>query len=105
MMYVGCIYPIDGNWMTTVIVANRHFDQISSLNNQLVQDIHCNLCVLLYCSIHDINVLLRIIKMTLKTNTGKYLKYFTYPEESANQTPRKATCLNLSLRDQPIRSD
>ena len=74
MMYVGCIYPIDGNWMTTVIAAHRHVDQISSLNNQPVQGIHCNLCVILYCSIHDIKVLLSIIRMTLKTNTGKYLK-------------------------------
>ncbi len=40
-MYDECrmyIYPIDGNWMTTVIAANRHVDQISSLNNQPVQD-------------------------------------------------------------------
>ena len=66
-----------------VMTDNRYVDRISGLNNQPVQSIHCNLCVLLYCSIHDINVLLSIIRMTLKINTGKYL--------TSNKTPINGT--------------
>ena len=48
--------------------------------------------------------------MTLKTITGKRPNLYKAgkkrlnPEESTNKTPRKATCLKLSLKDQPIKS-
>ncbi len=32
-MNARCIYPIDGNWMTTVIAANRHVEKLNNVRN------------------------------------------------------------------------
>ena len=70
------------------IVVYIYIQSPASIVNQC--NVHCNLCALLYCIIHDINVLLRIIRMTLKTNTGKYL--------TSNKTPIKGTKKDLPWR-------
>ena len=59
-----------------------------------MQCIHCNLCVLLYCMIHAINVLLRIIRKTLKTNTGKIPQLFISNKTLLKETKKDQKGLN-----------
>ncbi len=57
--------------------------------------IHCKLCVLLYCSIHDINVLLNFIRITLKKNTGK-IPHPKLKHLKSAYTPKSPPIINQS---------